>query len=786
MKKQYCIGNTHFDPVWLWQWHEAMASIRATFRAALDRMNEDPDFVYSFATPPVFEWVKHTEPALFEAIRKRVEEGRWELGEGWWLQPDCYSAAGESYVRQGLYGQRWLMENFGKTADTVFNIDSFGHSPMLPQILQGCGIRYYCFVRPEAHHVPLASPLFWWESPDGSRVLTYRAKGCYARDMADRLAWDVPEVPGYDPDELVVYGVTDHGGAPTKEALRDIHACPDAFCSTLTKYFTDHLDCPITEKREFVTGDFGVYANLPQIKAMVRRGENTLLAAEKAVVLAEMAGKDGIGSALTEIGGRPVQEILTRAWQDVLFHQFHDIIGGACIKDAYPDAYAGLGRAITDGGEVLHYALQRITSGLRMVGDAWNLAVWNLHDTPCDGYIEAEVQWIHEYDWYSGDIALEDGDGNRYPCQILREKSVLPGFRSRFLFRAAIPAMGYKLFHVIRTGEEVPKPTGNPNRIETDRLTVTLEKGIITRVQDKAGNTLAENLFTPVTYRDDGDTWAFNIPAYNSEPLPWENLSVEVKEAGPLRTVIRSHFRQDLSTLTLYYIVAHDENAIDLRWSCSWNDRHKAVKLLSAVPDPAHLAAVPYGSIRRGETAADVPLGAWVQTAGYTLMSADSFAYNLRDGQLGVTLFRSPIAGDLRIFPIDPEDDYDFLGQGITEGRMRICFDPYTPAGAFAAAEHFTDPPVVIDEAWHEGIPVYSRSFCRTEAESTALTVLKQAEDGEGWILRLAEYDGKADTVTVHTGEGSHTVEMKPYEIKTLLAADASVREVSMLETDKE
>ena len=467
----------------------------------------------------------------------------------------------------------------------------------------------------------------------------------------------------------------------------------------------------------------------------------------------------------------------------MLFHQFHDIIGGACIRDAYPDAYAGLGRAITDGGEVLHYALQRITSGLRMVGDAWNLAVWNLHDMPYDGYIEAEVQWIHAYDWYSGGIALEDGDGNRYPCQILREKSVLPGFRSRFLFRASVPAMGYKLFHVIRTGEEVPKPTGNPNRIETDRLTITLEKGIITRVRDSAGNTLAENLFTPVTYRDDGDTWAFNIPAYDSEPIPWENLSVEVKEAGPLRTVIRSHFRQNLSTLTLYYTVYHGENAIDLRWSCNWNDRHKAVKLLSAAPEAEHLAAVPYGSVKRRQTDADVPLGAWVQTGGYTLMAADSFAYNLRDGQLGVTLFRSPIAGDLRIFPIDTEDDYDFLGQGINEGRMRICFAAYTPAGAFAAAEHFTDPPVVIDEAWHDGIPSPERSFCTIDAGSTGMTVLKQAEAGEGLVLRLAEYDGKPDTVTVHLPEGDTVVQMNPYEIKTIRCVDAAVTEVSMLET---
>ena len=775
--KKYCIGNTHFDPVWLWRWPEAMASIRATFRAALERMEENPDFVYSFATPPVFAWIKATDPALFEAVREKTAEGRWELGEGWWLQPDCYSASGESYVRQGLYGQRWLMENFGKTADTVFNIDSFGHSPMLPQILTGCGIQNYCFVRPEVRHVPLASPLFWWESPNGSRVLTYRADGCYAKDMADRLSY-TPVVPvEYCTDELVVYGVTDHGGAPTKEALRDIHACPDAFCSTLTRYFEEHRDCPYTEKREFITGDFGVYANLPKIKAMVRRGEYTLLAAEKAAVLAEMAG-----CPLTEIEGRPVQEILTRSWQDVLFNQFHDIIGGASILDAYEDAYAGLGRAVTGGQEVLHYALQRMTSGLRMIGDAWNLAVWNLHGTAYDGYIEAEVQWIHEYDWYSDGIELEDGDGNRYPCQIIREKSVLPGFRSRFLFRAVIPPMGYRLFHVTRTGEKVQKREANPERIETDKLTVTLENGCIARVQDKNSRILAENLFTPATFRDDGDTWAFNIPAYDKEPIPWENLSVEVKEAGPLRTVIRSHFRQDLSTLTLYYTIYHDENTVDLRWTCSWNDRHKAVKLLCGTVSPKHFAAVPYGSVSRDETAADVPLGPWLQTDRYTLLADGSFAYNLQEGQLGVTLFRSPIAGDLRIFPIDPEDDYDFLGQGVNEGRMRICFDPVSPAEAYAAADHFLDPPVVIDEAWHPGIDNPEHSFVQVENGSAALTVLKQTEEGNGLILRLAEYNGIAETVTLRFGDAVYTVEMKPYEIKTLKLAGTAMTEVSMLE----
>ena len=73
MKKLYMIGNTHFDPVWLWRWDEALASIRSTFRSALDRMNENPDFIYSFCTPAVFEWIEKTDIKLFEEIKKREQ-----------------------------------------------------------------------------------------------------------------------------------------------------------------------------------------------------------------------------------------------------------------------------------------------------------------------------------------------------------------------------------------------------------------------------------------------------------------------------------------------------------------------------------------------------------------------------------------------------------------------------------------------------------------------------------------------------------------------------------------
>ena len=174
MSKYYMIGNTHFDPVWEWKWDEAMSSIRATFRSALDRMNEYSDFIYSFSSPPVFEWIKKTDPDMFEEIKRRIDEGKWDLAEGWWNQPDCFSASGESYVRQGLYGQRYLMKNFGKLSECAFNTDSFGHPDMLPQILKKSGIKNYCMCRPEERHYSLKSPLFRWQSDDGSSVMAFR------------------------------------------------------------------------------------------------------------------------------------------------------------------------------------------------------------------------------------------------------------------------------------------------------------------------------------------------------------------------------------------------------------------------------------------------------------------------------------------------------------------------------------------------------------------------------------------------------------------------------------
>ena len=766
MKKAYMVGNTHFDPVWLWKWDEAMSSITATFRSALDRMKEYPDFKYSFATPPVFEWIKKTSPDMFEEIKQRVAEGRWELAEGWWLQPDCYAPSGESLVRQGLYGQRYLMENFGQHAESVFNIDSFGHSPMMPQILRKSRIPYYVFCRPERRHITLDEPLFNWRSPDGSCVLTYRDDGPYNKNTA--LAIERAAEQPYD--SMLVYGVTDHGGAPTIQSIEEITQSENAVFSTVKEFFAGR-QTDYTVDRELLTGDFGVYANHTEIKALNRTAEYAVLNAERASV----------------IGGDYDGQALRRCWQDVLFNQFHDILGGACIKQAYFDARNVYGRAIATANEIMHYQLLKITNQIEMPGknpdNPWNIVVWNLNATAYSGYIEAEVQWMHEFPWYDGGIRLEDAEGNTYECQIIRERSVVPRFRSRFLFKAIIPAMGYRAFKLIKTEEPVvPQGQDELRTLETERYTITLsEHGGIASVYDKSEQrTVKNNLLQPTCLVDDGDTWAFNIPGYGQEQEAFRPVSMELIEKGVHRTTVKATYAFRASKLEMYYTVYDKEAYLDVRYRVVWNEKHTVLKLMTDVEQNEHTVSVPYGSIERGEAQAERPMGEWICADGLTFALDHAFAYTVCDGRLGLTLLRSPIYGDLRIGEIDLSLDHEIQAQGVTEGRVRVCFDPVINAADMARA--FNNPPIVLCESNHCGTMPSSGSFLSYAAEGVELTVLKQAEDSSATIVRGVETQGHAQTVKLILMGKDYFFDVAPYEIFTLLIDGVTAEKVDMLE----
>ena len=221
IKKYYMIGNAHLDPVWLWNWQEGSAEAKATIRSALDRMSEYPEFKFVCSSSSVYEWIEEFDPEMFEEVKQRVAEGRFIIVGGMYVQPDCNLPSGEGFARQLLYAQQYFKEKFGVTAKVGYNVDSFGHNEMLPQMLKKSGMDYYIFERPEEHEKHLPANLFRWRSPDGSFVTAYRVTEPYCFNMEDsemlkeRLDRVASECDDGAEEAIFLYGVGNHGGGPT-------------------------------------------------------------------------------------------------------------------------------------------------------------------------------------------------------------------------------------------------------------------------------------------------------------------------------------------------------------------------------------------------------------------------------------------------------------------------------------------------------------------------------------------------------------------------------------------
>ena len=769
MPKLYMIGNTHFDPVWEWTWDEAMSSIRATFRSALDRMKEYPDFCYSFSSAPVFEWIRKTDPKMFEEIKQRIKENRWDLAEGWFNQPDCFSALGESYVRQGLYGQGYLKENFGKYSECAFNTDSFGHPDMLPQILLKSGIKYYCLCRPEQPHYPLEQPLFKWKSRDGSCVSAFRIGGAAGEGWAKNTAEAMEAADALSCNSLVVYGVTDHGGAPTKRSIEQIYEKDNAVFSTVKGYFEAQNDISYVIEDEFITGDFGVYSNNTEIKSLNRTAEYALLNAEKSCVIAN-----------ADCGAE-----LSKCWRDVLFNQFHDILGGASIKEAYTDARNLYGRALQTAGEIMHYNLQSITAKICMPGknpdNVWNLVVWNLNPCKFDGYIEAEVQWAHEFDWYDKGITLEDEHGVRTRTQIICEHAAIPRFRSRFIFKAEILPMGYKCFKVIRNEEAVEKkPQEDITRAETDSFIFTIKNGAIESVFDKrSGTVAAEKLFFANCYEDNGDAWCFNIDSYGEKMGGFRQIKSELIESGELIDKIKITLKYENSLLYMYYTFYKRENYFDVDYTVNWAEAHTVLKFDCMTNADFAAAATPYSSMKREKSRLDRPMGEWIKTDKLTFLTKSCFAYNFYDDTLGFTVLRSPVYGDFRLGEL-LDKDYPVTEQGITVGAFRVVLS--ADINENDAAVCFNNRPIVVCESNHDGILKSEHSFISLNAENVYLGAVKHAEDKSGIIFRAVNTASERRIAELNVFGEKYTFSLEAFEIKTMKLTDGELFEVDMLE----
>ncbi len=216
-------GNAHIDAAWLWPWTETVEVVRQTFGTALQLMDEYPKYTYTQSAAAYDEWMEQKYPPEFDEIQQRVKEGRWEMVGGMWVEPDLNMPDGESQVRQLLIGKRYFQSRFGVDVRIGWNPDSFGYNWQLPQIYKRSGVDYFVTQKMawnDTNQLPLK--LFWWQSPDGSRVLTYFPHDYVNEiepiDMATAFAHARQDNPGTT-EMMHLYGIGDHGGGPTRAML---------------------------------------------------------------------------------------------------------------------------------------------------------------------------------------------------------------------------------------------------------------------------------------------------------------------------------------------------------------------------------------------------------------------------------------------------------------------------------------------------------------------------------------------------------------------------------------
>ena len=806
MKHQtlHMIGNGHIDPVWLWQWHEGYHEVKATFRSALDRLSEYDDFVFVSSSAQFYEWVERSDPAMFDEIKARVAEGRWRVVGGWWIQPDCNIPGGESFVRQALYGQRYFREKFGVMATTGYNVDSFGHHGMLPQLLRKAGLRRYVFLRPMPHEKGLPGRLFWWQSDDGSRVLAFRIPFEYCtwgKDLEQHIRRCAGELkPPFD-ELMCFYGVGNHGGGPTRENIESIRRLndgpdfprlvfsdPDTFFEAIE---ARNLPIPVVHD-ELQHHASGCYAAHSGVKRWNRLAENRLIAAEKFAALA------------ARLTGMPYpRDEFSRAWKRVLFNQFHDTLAGTSLEAAYDDARDQFGEALAIADRAQNDAVQSIAWAIDIPPQEGvkPLTVFNPHAWGSRVNVAFQARGL------PAAFALLDDEDRVVPAQDVQSWATSGGQR-RLTFTADLPPLGYRTYRIVPVDEA---PAVESSLSATDhtlenrffRLEIDPQTGQIASLFDKRHHVevFAGPAARAVVIDDPSDTWSHNVFRFQNEIGQFAVTSVRLVESGPVLATLRVTSAFGASTLAQDFTLYDDLPQIDVRVSVDWRERHKLLKLRFPVNQIFMRAVyeIPYGHIERETTGDEEPGQSWLDlsgtvretgaTYGLSLLNDGKYSFDVNVRDIGLTVLRSPIYAHHIPAQPQPDRDYSYIDQGMQ--RFTYALLPHAgsweTAGTVRRAAELNQPPIVLLGTFHAGPLPQSRAVIEASPENIVVGAVKLAEDNDDLIVRCYESSRAATDAEIRVGERVMAVRFGASEIKTLRVPrdDAQpVMETNLLELE--
>ena len=811
------IGNAHLDPIWLWRWQEGCGEVLQTFRSALDRLKEYNDFVFTCSSAAYYKWVEEIDPQMFEEIRAMVKKGRWVPVNGWWVQPDCNMPSGESFARQALYSQLYYYEKFGITCKTGYNVDSFGHNANMPQLLNKGGMYSYVFQRPDiSENSGIPENLFWWDGPDGSRVMTYRTPTGYVAHGKEDIDYklDIIEQRAEETGHgmMLFYGVGNHGGGPTKgdiEYLKENlerEGYNELEFSSPDEYFEDMLnellEIPVWND-ELQHHASGCYSATSLVKALNRMAENALAAAEK---------WDTISSIVAD--SKPETKEFESAWQKVCFNQFHDIMCGCSIMEAYEDVKASEGYAMNIASEKYNNAVLRIARKI----DTWvegvsDPVLQERHLSGADNGFPRPVVVFNPHS-YEAEIpvrvhhpskAVSDSEGNDILFQNVRSSRSNDNHLDT-LFVAKVPSLGYATYwlevdHDARAEKEISAEQDFFMENEYMAVEIDSETGFIKQLLDKnTGVDLAGDNFLAIpTIIDDHktDTWAHKVFKFNEIKGLMELQKIERVETGALRSVIRTTHKFNDSYLTQDFILTKGQKTLRVDCKAMWQEKFTLLKFAfpTGGSDAISTYEIPCGFIKRPCDGDEEPALNWAdltvtkdgKRVGVSVMSDSKYSYDCPGAELRLTALRNVIFADH--YSDRPAANFNFTDEGLN----RFSYGIYLHDGeaetsdVVKEAHMFNNNVVAVPESYHKGVLPQKDSYLYTNLDNVVVTALKRCEDGSGdLIIRLYETKGIESSkgyVMSKLFDNGFWYDIGKHEIKTFrIDRDTNVREVNFLE----
>ena len=720
-----CIGHTHIDCAWLWTLAQTREKVQRSFATVLDLMKRYPDYKFTSSQPLLYKYLKEEAPEVYEQVKARVAEGRWECEGAMFVEADCNLPSGESFIRQLIHGKRFFREEFGKDNRVLWLPDVFGYSAALPQILKKSGVDWFVTSKISWNDVNLMPyDTFKWKGLDGTEINTYfltasdAHKGkepprgtTYNGNITPKMiagTWKRYQQKNLSDEVMITYGYGDGGGGPTTEhletALRLTNGVPGVpntkfsfagdFLSDLEKKIENDPHLPKWNGELYLEYHRGTYTSIAKNKKNNRKSEFLYMNAE---LLASME-KVLMNKVF------PKAE-LREGWETILVNQFHDIIPGSSIQEVY------------DRSDIDYAEVKKI--GETIVTEAQNAIASKIADEK--GYV------VFNPNGFTGSGIVEIDGKSAYVTDIAPK-----GYSCVSTFK-------------VENSVEIDGKT-----VETPHFTVKFNDAYqIVSLYDKANDRelitaggVGNEIRIYADHPDKYDNWEWQEYSLDDYRVLTAVSSVEIIDDGARRgiKVTRPHMKSTVEQTMWFY---DDIAKIDFDTKIDWHQHHQMVKAAFNVDIQSDKATyeVQFGSVERpthkntswdrakfevcAHKYADLSDGGY----GMAILNDCKYGHDIHDGVMQLSLLKS---GTMPYRDADQGEHsfvysvYPHAGTVKESDTIRLAYMLNNPMTAVKATGVCSEIPETF-------------SMASVNKENIVIDTIKEAEESEDTVIRLYE-----------------------------------------------